>query len=240
MTKLEHDLTRARKHLTELESDLPQYHSLLTESEANAQRLKSERASLDAQAQAKGRVQVAREMLETHQLDIQAARAEVVRLDAQERRDATVAKMAEHAQRTTKHRRELEKAVHEGSETLGRVLETMAQAFVGIRDEREAFALLGRDLVPQFHGKTPFNGSIQEDEMKAQCEVVLSEIEAKGATVADVLNAVTGKHSRVDRETRPLPNPEHAYLLWHIFGEAVAKKQRHIYHNVYLPVKPPV
>ncbi len=239
MTRLENDLDKARKHLAELQAELPQHHSLLTESERDAQKLKAEKASLDARAQANGRVHVARDTLEQHQADIATARAEVARLEALERRELTLAKMADHAQRTTKHRRDLEKAVHEGSEVLGRVLETMAHAFAGIRDERQAFALLGRDLAPEFHGHVPFNNGIEEQEKKAVCEALLSELEARGATLTDVLNTATGKHTRVDRETRPLPNPEHAHLLWQIFSETVAKHQqfRGLFHELYLPVK---
>jgi hypothetical protein len=152
-------------------------------------------------------VQIAKEMLEQHHADIATARAEVDRLEALERRELILAKMAIHVQRTTKHRRELEKAVHEASAVLGRALEAMAQAFAGIRQEQEAFALLGRDLVPEFHGSVPFNNGIEEQQKKAVCEALLSKLEARGAALTDVLNTDTGKHTRVDRETRPLPTP---------------------------------
>jgi chromosome segregation ATPase len=239
LTAVEADLTKAREALTALQNELPQFHALLTDNEGDAQRLKSERAPLDAQAQARGRVQIAKEMLEQHQSDIATARAEVVRLEASKNRELTLAKMAEHAQQTSKHHKTLEKAVHEGSETLGRTLVTMAQAFAGIHDERAAFALLGQELAPEFYRKTPFTGGIEEQAKKAVCEALLSELEAQGANLTDVLNTNTGRHTPIDSETRPLPTPEYGELLWQVFNEAVAKdpQQRSIYHEVYLPVK---
>lgn len=240
LTTIEADLTKAKDALTALQDELPQFHALLSENEAEQARLKNERAPLDAQAQARGRVQIAKEMLEQHHADIGTARAEVVRLEALERRELILAKMADHAQRTTKHRRELEKAVHEGSEALGQALVTMAQTFSAIRQERAAFALLGRELAPEFDNRAGFDNSIQGGQKRAVCQGVLSELEARGATLTDVLNHATGKHTSVDSETRPLPTPEYADLLWRVFNEAVAKhpQQRHTYHGVYLPVKP--
>ncbi len=51
-TAIEIDLKAAQAELEALRADLPQFHALLTDNEADAQRLKSERAPLDAQAQA--------------------------------------------------------------------------------------------------------------------------------------------------------------------------------------------
>ncbi len=238
LTAVEADLTKAREALTALQDELPQFHALLTDNEQDAQRLKSERASLDAQAQAKGRVNVAREMLEQHQSDIATARAEVARLEALERRELTLAKMATPAQRTTKHRKALEKTVHEASAVLGQALEQIAEAVAGIREERQAFALQGRELAPEFDGLVPFNNSIQEGQKKAVCEGVLSELEARGADLTDVLNSATGKHTRLDRSTRLLPNPEYANLLWRAVSETVAKRDRQAFYGVPLPLKP--
>jgi len=239
LTTIETDLNKAQKELAEFQADLPQFHALLTDNEADTLRLKNERASLDAQAQARGRVNVATELLEQHQADIQTARAEVDRLEALKQREQTLAKMVAHSQRTTKHRKALEKAVQEGSEALGRALGAMLEAFAAIREERTAFALVGRELVPEFYSRTPFNNGIQEQEKKAACEAVLRELEARGATLTDALNTATGKHTPLDTDTRPLPTPEYADLLWKIFDEAVAKhsQHRHLFQGLYLPVQ---
>jgi hypothetical protein len=236
---IETDLNKAQKELAEFQADLPQFYSLLTDNEADTLRLKNERASLDAQAQARGRVNVATEMLEQHQADIQTARAEVDRLEALKQREQTLAKMVAHSQRTTKHRQALEKAVQGGSEALGRTLGAMLEAFAAIHEERAAFAGLGRELVPGFSSRTPFNNSVQHEQKKAGCEAVLRELEARGATLTDALDSATGVHTPLDTDTRPLPTPEYADLLWKIFDEAVAKhsQHRHLFQGLYLPVQ---
>jgi hypothetical protein len=233
LTAVEADLTKAREALTALQDELPQFYALLTDNEQDAQRLKSERASLDAQAQARSRVGVAREMLEQHQADIQNARAEVARLEALVGREATLAKMAEHARCATKHGRELETAVHEGSKALGDALATIASALRGVREERAAFALVGRELVPGFDRKTPFGGDILSGEKREASEQVVSELEAMGVPLAHALNSATGIFSGLDHETRPLPNPEHADLLWKVFAETAGLANT--YPDVYVP-----
>lgn len=239
LTTIETDLTKAQKELAEFQADLPQFYSLLTDNEAAAQRLKTEKASLDAQSQAKGRVNVAREMLEQHQADIQTARAEVDRLEALKQREQTLAKMVVHSQRTTKHRQALETAVQGGSAALGRTLGAMLEAFAAIHEERTAFAELGRELVPEFSRRTPFNNSVPDEQKRAACEAVLRELEARGATLTDALDSATGVHTPLDADTRPLPTPERADLLWKIFDEAVARHSQHryLFGNLYLPVQ---
>ncbi len=207
----------------------------MTDNEQTAQKLKAERAPLDEQAQAKGRVNVAREMLEQHQSDIQTARAEVARSESLVGREATLAKMAEHARCATKHGRELETAVHEGSKALGASLATIAASFDGIREERTAFARLGRELVPEFDSKTPFGNSIPGNKQRAEAEAVASELEAMGVNLSHALNSATGRYSGIDSETRPLPNPEHADLLWKVLAETDGRKNAYRYAGIYLP-----
>ncbi len=103
LKSLQTDLKTAQDALTALQDELPQFHALLTDNEQDAQRLKSERASLDVQAQARGRVGVAREMLEQHQSDIQIARAEVVRLEDLERLELLLVKAVGHAEAEKQH-----------------------------------------------------------------------------------------------------------------------------------------
>ncbi len=80
MPNVKEELQAAQKNLTELRDELPQFQALLSENEGDAARLKTERAALDDQAQAKNRVLVAREMLEQHRADIQAAERRVAEL----------------------------------------------------------------------------------------------------------------------------------------------------------------
>jgi DNA repair exonuclease SbcCD ATPase subunit len=237
-TTLENDLKTAKDELQALQAELPNFHTLLTDNEQDAQRLKSERASLDAQAQARGRVNVAREMLEQHQADIQTARAEVARLESLVGREVTLAKMAEHARCATKHGRELETAVHEGSKALGAALATIAASFDRLREERTAFALLGRELVPEFDSKTPFGNSVPGNKQRAEAVALASELEAMGVNLSHVLNSATGWYSGIDSETRPLPSPEHADLLWKVLAETDARQNAWRYAGVYLPLKP--
>jgi chromosome segregation ATPase len=236
-TAIEADLTKARDALTALQDELPQFHALLTDNEADVQKLKTERAALDVQAQARGRAGVAREMLEQHQSDIATARAEVVRLETLARREHTLMQMADHAKTATKHRKALETAVHEGSAALAKALDDMGAAFTTIRDHRAQFAQLGSTLAPEFNRMSRFNDSIQDNAKKAVCEQVARELGEHGVTLTDVLNSTTGTHTPLDTNTRALPTPDHADLLWQVFAETVAKRDRHIYHNVYLPVK---
>lgn len=237
LTAIEADLSKAREALITLQDELPQFHALLSENEAEQARLKSERAPLDKQAQARGRVQIAREMLEQHQSDIATARGEVDRLEASKNRGLTLAKMATHAKNATKHRETLDKVVLEVSAVLGRALEQMDAAFAGIREERQAFALQGLELAPGFTGKTPYGNDIREEGRRAVAEAVMNEVEATGADLTDVLDLATGRHSPLDRKSKPLPTPEHAALLWQAFHEAVAKPQRHNFYTIHLPVK---
>jgi hypothetical protein len=112
------DLKTAQAELTDLQNELPQFFALLTENEADTQRLKTERASLDAQAQAKGRVNIAREMLEQHQSDIQNARAEVARLETAVKRDSALAEMLKQGALTRKHRDDIDTQLQKASKTL--------------------------------------------------------------------------------------------------------------------------
>lgn len=237
LESLQTDLKTAQAALTALQDELPAFHTLLTDNEADVQRLKTERAALDVQAQARGRVGVAREMLEQHQSDIQTARAEVSRLEGLQSRENVLAQMADHAKETTKHREALETAVHEGTAALVKALDDMGAAFVALRDHRAQFAQLGGTLAPEFDRPTRLGDSIQGNAARAVCEQVTKELEQNGVTLTDVLNSTTGTYTPLDTERRAFPKPEHADLLWQVFAETVVKRDRHIYHNIYLPVK---
>jgi chromosome segregation ATPase len=233
----ETELKTAQDALTVLTDELPTYHALLTENEADVQKLKTEKASLDAQAQAKGRVNVAREMLDQHLSDIQNARAEVARLEIAVKRELTLQRMGDKARAVTKQRRALETAVHEGSAALGKTLTDMHAALTVLQEHRAEFAALGTELAPEFNSREPFGDSIQGNAKRAVCEQLTRELEGRGVTLTDALNSCYGPRTPVDREGRTLPTPEHSELLWQVFAEAVAKHNRATYYQVHLPVR---
>jgi len=145
-TVIEADLKTAQSELDALRADLPQFHALLTDNEQDAQRLKSERASLDAQAQAKGRVEVAREMLEQHQSDIQAAQAEVARLEVVLEREVKLQMLEQYATEHARHKN----AFDDRLATANKALEGNVQKILTVHGDfmatHEAFAaLLGSD-----------------------------------------------------------------------------------------------
>ena len=139
------ELRTAQKTLADLQDDLPQFHSLLAENEADVQRLKTEHASLDAQAQARGRVGVAKEMLEQHQSDIATAQAEVSLLEQLERREAVLLDTAGHAEAGLKHETEFNAVLA----SLHKALETGLQKLLAEYDtattHRKAFDKAARD-----------------------------------------------------------------------------------------------
>jgi chromosome segregation ATPase len=118
LKSLQTDLKTAQDALTALQDELPQFHALLTDNEGDAQRLKSERASLDAQAQARGRVGVAKEMLEQHQSDVANACAEVTRCETAVKRESALAEMFKQAELTQKHRDDIDTQLQKASKTL--------------------------------------------------------------------------------------------------------------------------
>ena len=108
-------------------------------------RLKTERTPLDAQAQARGRVQIAREMLEQHQSDIATARAEVTRLEQSLAREQTLDKMVERAHRAQEHRAALERAVAGAVEDLQRAAVTIIQEWTAFEGARQEFIAAGAE-----------------------------------------------------------------------------------------------
>ncbi len=154
-TSLAYDLDKARKYLTELQDELPQYHALLTDNEQDAQRLKTERASLDTQAQAKGRVEVARELLEQHQSDIRTARAEVERLELARAREEALAEMVRQAELTVRCKAAFDTQLAKASKALEGHVRACLEAHDGLTSARQAFDDVGADgdLMREFQGR---------------------------------------------------------------------------------------
>lgn len=216
MTKLgtlETDLTKARDALTALQDELPQFHALLTENEQDVQRLKIERAPLDAQAQAKGRVNVAREMLEQHQADLATARAEVSRLEALLSRERTLLEMVDQAESAKAHREELDRAFDAAVAAVYKATEGIAKAWQAENKARLAFAESGQKLVPQIRD---LNGRYNfKPTEKALAETLERDLKARGASLEAVSDGATGSFTYLDAYAkRELPRDELSVLLW--------------------------
>lgn len=145
LKSLQTDLETARKDFRTLQDELPQFHALLTDNEGDAQRLKSERASLDAQAQARGRVQIAKEMLEQHQSDIQAARAEVERFEALSERERVIAELTIHAEASLSAKGALGRALTTANAALERGIQSVLAKHIELSGAASAFAAVGAD-----------------------------------------------------------------------------------------------
>ncbi len=72
----------AKHDLELLEGEMPNFERLLTDNQEDEVKLRQSKAALSDIAAAKGRVNVAGELLDQHHSDIQTARAEVNRLEA--------------------------------------------------------------------------------------------------------------------------------------------------------------
>lgn len=145
LTTIEADLSKARDALTVLQDELPQFYSLLTDNEQDAQRLKSERASLDAQAQAKGRAEVAKEMLEQHHSDIATARAVVARLERAREREVALAEMIRQAELTVQHKATFDAQLAKAGKGLEGYVQRCLEAHDSLLGARQAFEHVGAD-----------------------------------------------------------------------------------------------
>ncbi len=189
LKSLQTDLKAAQDALTALQDELPQFHALLTDNEGDAQRLKSERASLDAQAQARGRVNVARELLEQHRADIETARGEVDRLEVLAVRERTLAEMAETALEAKRQREILEAALAAGNSALLKHITKIDDTQVAMSLARNRFLDLGGKLSPAFtvlnYPRGWSNEKIQKEATTG--EAILDELRSRGIDLNDVL-----------------------------------------------------
>lgn len=190
MTEAQRELKQAQVHLATLQEELPQFHGLLTENEQEVQKLRVERADHNEQAQARGRVNVARELLEQHQSDIQSAKVEVERLEQIVAREHTLDEMAERAREATRQRKELEKVFEAANTVLMKHLGKLDSTLGAMVTARKSFLATGRQVSPAF-GVTHYPMSWTQEKTavaEAAGRQVLQEIEARGADVKAVLS----------------------------------------------------
>jgi hypothetical protein len=241
MTKpqTEDDLTRAKDTLEQLRADLPRMHSLLQENEQAALALKETRGALDDIVQVRGRVMVAREMLEQHQSDIATARAEVTRLEQVAQREHTISTMADAAKRGKQQRQVLESAMAAANAAMLKQLEKVDGAWAGMVQARSDFLKAGGTLTDAFrvtHTPTSWSAEKQTAELAAG-EAILSELTSQGADLQDVLHTIANedrRHSLFDRQHgRSIEIPEPFGPMLH---DAVQAYRKHKFNlNKDLP-----
>jgi chromosome segregation ATPase len=190
MTEAQRELKQAQAHLATLQEELPQFHGLLTKNEQEAQKLRAERADLDAQAQTRGRVSVARELLEQHQSDIQSAKVELERLEQIVARERVLDEMAEQAREAARQRKELEKAFEVANTALLKHLGKIDSALGAMVTARKSFLATGGQVSPAFNVTHYPKGWTQEKIAAAEAagRQALQEIEARGADTKAVLS----------------------------------------------------
>lgn len=219
---LKYDLDKARKELAELQADLPQFHALLTDNERDAQRLKTEKASLDAQSQARGRVQIAKEMLEQHQSDIANTQAEVARLEALKQREQKLAQMHTAANDAKAHRDAMDKAFENATKAMHRATELLLREWRAESEARQEFAQTGAELVPGFSSISDpaWAGMTNEarEQFLADRATLLDELLERGVPLESATDGATGRHSSLDQYAkRELPRDELSLLIWQAF-----------------------
>jgi hypothetical protein len=219
---IEADLDKAKQALKLLQDELPQFHALLTDNEADAQRLKTERASLDVQSQARGRVQIAKEMLEQHQSDIANAHAEANRLEALKQREQKLEQMHSAAETAKIHRDAMDKVFEHATQTLQRDCEAILKEWHAEHEARRLFAQVGTELVPGFSSLSDpyYAGMTNEQRLRfdADREALLDELAERGVPLDSATDGATGRHSSLDKYAkRELPRDELSLLLWQAF-----------------------
>lgn len=209
LTTLQQQQT-AQANLDELRADLPRFHSLLTDNEQEAERLRREKAPLDDQAQARGRVNVAREMLEQHQADISSAQAEVDRLEAAIDREDTLGRMVELSKTAKAERERIDKALARVTRELQRATLTITEAWTAENEARRGFADAGSKLMPHFR-----DTSHPGDAGLARIAVFEQELKEHGVELEAVKDGATGTFCCLDRYiVKAFSRDAVSVLLW--------------------------
>ena len=213
---LQTDLKTAQDNLTALQDELPQFRTLLSDNEVEAEKLRKTRADLSKQAEAKGRVNVAREMLEQHQSDIATAQAEVSRLEGQLEREQRLEQMTAHAKTAATHRTAVEKAVAGAVEDLQHAAETIIREWRAFDAAKDAFVNAGAAELGTFQWRndprsTGLKGTAIND-LEQRVQSVLEAVKERGADVSTLLeeDVVNLKY----RSSRTLPSEGLAMLIW--------------------------
>lgn len=235
-------LEAARAELKALQKDLPQFHGLLTSNEQEAQKLRTERADINDQAQARGRVTVAKELLEQHQSDIATARAEVQRLEALAAREQTLQEMVEHAKEATRQRQALESALEAANTAFLKHIEKVDGAWIGMSQARNGFLDASGRITPAFNFlnyPTAWSNERIEAERTAG-HAVLEELKTRGVDLNDVLTSIADdrRSSEFDlHHSREVKQPQPFAWMIHQARQVFKAHKYGSSHAVRMPVK---
>jgi chromosome segregation ATPase len=208
----------ARKELEDLEAELPNYERLLADNAKAETERRRIKAPLDELAQAKTRVQAARELLEQHHADIEAARQEAARLEADYQRALTLDKMADHAREAAKQKEVFDATMRAANQALTPLVEKLYAAWRGLTQAQSGFRNSGRSLnnglgVASWpYTMTAEQVTSEETKMRA----LLTEVQARGADTNVALTPYDGRHVSVaglNPQDLDLPDP-YGGLLW--------------------------
>ena len=216
MDKLQNDLETARSELQALNTELPQYRDLLADNEREQAKLKEDKAPIDALAQARGRVAVAKELLDQHEADIATAQAQVTRLEAQAARESRLSRMAQHAETALAHRTALESAVEEAAAGLQRTVEKIIREWNGYESAKAEFVSVGAEELGRvaWHNN-PYALGLQGTDAQHLQEQVLSLLNTLKARGVDLSPLLEGEVVALPYRTdRPLPADGFAMLVW--------------------------
>jgi hypothetical protein len=205
-----------------------------TQAEAELRRqVKQGKAKLDQLVEARYRREGAELLLAEHHTDIEAARAEVARLEADYQHALTLDKMTEHAREAEKQQQAFNAIMLEANKALGPLVERLENAWRDLNKARGDFLSTGRPLAKGF-AVTSWPWGMSGEQMKAaetEMNGVLDEVRARGAKLDDALTPHDGRRaSMADLNQKDLARPEpYGGLLWRALSlreDALLKEHR--------------
>ncbi len=213
------DFYNAKHTLEQLQSELPKYETWLADADAEEGKLRKGKAELQKLADAKTRTSAARELLEQHRSDIEAAQAEADRLEADYQHETTLDKMVEHAKEAEKQRDTFDALMLEANQVLTPLVERLEGAWRDLNRARRDFLSTGRPLSVGF-GVNSWPWAMTNEDMQAaetEMNAVLEEVRARGAKTDAALTPHDGRRaSMADLHVwQDLARPEpYGGLLW--------------------------
>jgi chromosome segregation ATPase len=225
-------LDEARADLEGLTADLTKFEEMVrtrTQAEVELRRqVKQGKAKLDQLVEARYRREGAELLLAEHHTDIEVARAEVERLEADYQHALTLDKMTEHAVEASEHRQAFNAEINKANETLQAHMQKLCDALDALEGARRAFTARGQELAEAFRRSDLYGGDIETNRIREEGQALLRELEERGAPVADVLGIVGARLSGMDRDPseNPLAAPEpYTFILWKIIRDAREKRR---------------
>jgi hypothetical protein len=190
-----------------------------TQAEAELRRqVKQGKAKLDQLVEARYRREGAELLLVEHHTDIEAARAEVARLEADYQRETTLDRMVELAKEAEKQRDTFDALMLEANQVLTPLVERLEGAWRDLNRARRDFLSTGVPLARGFGVNSWPWGMTNEDMQAAAAELtaVLEEVRGRGANLDAARTPWDGRRaSMADLSPQDLARPEpYGGLLW--------------------------